>query len=164
MIKLLFLCFFIVCQTSVFSQEDITTFILIRHAEKGDDGTKDPDLNGLGKQRSIRLMEILKNQAIDAIYSTTFKRTQNTVAPIADLKDLRVLNYEPFKPGDIDEILSKFKGGTVVICGHSNSIPWTINYLIGKEQYKDFEDKVYENLVIVSVEEKGKAKVTWLNY
>ncbi len=165
MIRLILLSAFLVFQTPGFSQENITTFILIRHAEKGDDRTKDPDLTEAGKQRSIRLVEMLKDQSIDAIYSTAFKRTQNTVAPLADSKKLKVLTYEAFKPGDIDAILSKHKGGTVIICGHSNSIPWTINYLVGKEQYKDFEDKEYENFVAVSVVEKGKvAKVTWLNY
>lgn len=165
MIRSIFLCFLLAFQTLGFSQENITTLILIRHAEKGDDGTKDPDLTEVGKQRSIRLMEMLKDQSIDAIYSTKFKRTQQTVAPLAESKNLGVLTYEASKPGDIDAILSQYRGGSVVICGHSNSIPWTINYLIGKEQFKDFEDKDYENFVVVSVVEKGKvAKVTWLTY
>ena len=165
MIRSLLLCTFLAFQIFGFAQENITTFILIRHAEKGDDGTKDPDLTEAGKQRAIRLMEMLRDQSIGAIYSTAFKRTQNTVAPLANSKKLTVLAYEAFKPEVIDDILSKNKGGTVVICGHSNSIPWTINYLVGKEQYPDFEDKDYENLVVVSVIEKGKVtKVTWLNY
>jgi 2,3-bisphosphoglycerate-dependent phosphoglycerate mutase len=165
MIRSVFLYVFFAFQTPGFAQENITTFILIRHAEKGDDGTKDPDLTIVGKQRSIRLKEMLKDQTINAIYSTRFKRTQNTVTPIAELKKLAILDYEAFKTGDLDTILSQYKGGTIVICGHSNSIPWTINYLIGKDQYRDFEDNDYENLVMVSVVEKGKtAKVTWLNY
>lgn len=165
MIRSILLCSFLISQISGFAQEQITTFILIQHAEKGDDGTKDPDLTEAGKQRSVRLTEMLKDQSIAAIYSTKFKRTQNTVTPLAESKKLNVLMYEASKPGDIDAILSRYKGGTVVICGHSNSIPWTINYLMGKENYKDFEDKDYENFVVVSVVEKGKvAKVTWLKY
>ena len=165
MIRLILLCSFLASQISGFAQEQITTFLLIRHAEKGDDGTKDPDLTEAGRQRSVRLTEMLKDQSIDAIYSTKFKRTQNTVALLAESRKLKVLSYEASRPGDIDAILSQYRGGTVVICGHSNSIPWTINYLMGKENYKDFEDKDYKNFVVVSVVEKGKVtKVTWLNY
>jgi 2,3-bisphosphoglycerate-dependent phosphoglycerate mutase len=165
MMRSLLLCTFLAFQISGFAQETITTFLLIRHAEKGDDGTKDPDLTEAGKQRSIQLVEMLKNQTIDAIYSTRFKRTQNTVAPLAESRKLKVSTYEASKPEDIDAILSQHKGGTVIICGHSNSIPWTTNYLVGKEQYKDFEDKDYKNLVVVNVVERGKvAKVTWLSY
>jgi hypothetical protein len=39
--------------------------------------------------------------------------------------------------------------GTVVICGHSNTIPALANILIGKEQYKTFDDSDYGNLLII---------------
>ena len=85
--------------------------------------------------------------------------------PLAKVKNLVISRYEAFKTEAIDEIVEKHRGGTIFMCGHSNSIPWTINYLIGKEQYKDFEDSDYDNLVIITLFEKGKAaKVTWLNY
>lgn len=152
-------------QVAGFSQEKITTFILTRHAEKANDGTKDPDLTDAGKIRADQLVKLLHEQSVDAIYSTDFKRTQNTVMPLAKVKNVVISRYEAFKTEAIDEIVVKHRGGTIFMCGHSNSIPWTINYLIGKEQYKDFEDSDYDNLVIITLFEKGKAaKVTWLNY
>ncbi|MEX2234300.1 MAG: hypothetical protein WD824_19200 [Cyclobacteriaceae bacterium] len=47
---LLFALFFL---ASACTEKDsgITTFILIRHAEKGDDGTRDPDLKAEGNER-----------------------------------------------------------------------------------------------------------------
>ena len=152
-------------QTTGFSQEKITTFILTRHAEKANDGTKDPDLTDAGKIHADQLVKLLREQSVDAIYSTDFKRTQNTVMPLAKVKNLVISRYEAFRIEAIDEIVEKHRGGTIFMCGHSNSIPWTINYLIGKEQYKDFEDSDYDNLIIITLFEKGKAaKVTWLNY
>ena len=163
--RALILLLFLVVQTQGFSQDKITTIILTRHAEKTNDGTKDPDLTDQGRQRATLLVKLLMEQSLDAIYATNFKRTQNTVMPLAEVKKLAVSTYEPFKPERIDEILEKHKGGTIFMCGHSNSIPWTINYLIGKEQYKDFEESDYSNLVIVTVFERGRmANVTWLNY
>ena len=152
-------------QVTGFSQEKITTFILTRHAEKANDGTKDPDLTDAGKMRADQLVKLLREQSVDAIYSTDFKRTQNTVMSLAKAKNLNISRYEAFKTEAIDEIVEKHRGGTIFMCGHSNSIPWTVNYLIGKEQYKDFEDSDYNNLIIITLFEKGKAaKVTWLNY
>lgn len=147
------------------SQDQITTFILLRHAEKVQDGTKDPELSEVGKQRALLLDKLLNDQSIDAIYSTAFARTQSTVKPLADSKKLEVFPYESRQPEAINNILTKHKGGTVVVCGHSNTIPWTVNYLIGENRYPDFEDGDYGNLIIVNLVEKGKvAKITWLNY
>jgi len=146
-------------------QEKITTFILLRHAEKINDGTSDPDLEVEGITRANHLVEVLQKTSVDAIYSTAFKRTRNTVTPLAKAKGIEITLYEAFKVEEIEKILKKHAGGTVVICGHTNNIPWTANLLTGTEQYKDFDDKDYTNLLIVSVVEKGKvSNVTWLTY
>jgi len=162
---LLFFLLSIALHSTVYSQQAVTTFILTRHAEKGDDGTKDPDLTPVGTQRAQLLAKLLKETKVDAIFSTPYKRTQNTVAPLAKAKELVVKGYEPFKTEELDKMLKEYTGGTVVICGHSNNIPAIANYLMGREDYKTFDDSDYDNLMIVTVVEKGKtAKVTWLNY
>lgn len=150
--------------SAVYAQE-ATTVILVRHAEKVSDGSKDPELSDAGKVRAIALAKLMKELKVDAIYSTGFKRTQNTVAPLAMAKNLTITSYDAMKGEEIDQILKKFPGGTIVICGHSNTTPWVANYLTGKEkEYKDFDDSDYDNILILNVIEKGKAKVTWLSY
>ncbi len=152
------------------AHSQITTFILIRHAEKAvaDDmksmDTKDPDLSEAGRQRALRLAAMLKETKLDAIYSTNYKRTQNTVAPLAAAKGIAVTTYEPKKGEVIDEMLKKHAGGTVVVCGHSNTTPWVANYLLGKEELKDFEDTEYGNVLVVEVMERGRGKLVWLKY
>jgi len=97
--------------------------------------------------------------------TTNYKRTRNTVAPLASSKGIGVTDYDAFKTDAIDKMLNKHAGGTIVISGHSNNIPWVANYLTGKESYKDFADTEYENVLIVTVIEKGKnTKVVWLSY
>ena len=143
----------------------ITTFILVRHAEKGSDGTDDPDLKPEGMERAKRFAALMKNTSIQGVYSTKYKRTKNTVTHLAQEKGLEVQVYDAAKADVIDGLLSKHAGGTVVIAGHSNTIPQIANLLTGKEEYKTFPDTDYGNILIVSVLERGKvAKVTWLNY
>lgn len=155
---------FLLTAPGIQAQSDITTIILVRHAERAEDGTRDPDISEAGKIRAQSLANLFSQTKIDVIYSTAFKRTQNTVVPLAGLKKLTVQDYNPTSPGWVDEVLSKHKGQTVFCVGHSNTVPATINQLIGKEEYKNFEDADYGNVVIVSLREKGNAKLTWLRY
>ena len=147
------------------AQSSVTTFILIRHAEKVLDKSDDPPLSPEGEVLAKMLISVLKKTKIDAIYSTRFKRTMSTVSPLATSKGLDVKVYEPFKDTPIEEILKKHPGGTIVISGHSNSIPWIANLLLGKKEFEDFNEDDYGNMLIVDVVTKGKvAKVTWLRY
>ncbi|MEQ8363564.1 MAG: phosphoglycerate mutase family protein [Cyclobacteriaceae bacterium] len=142
----------------------ITTFILVRHAEKADDGTKDPPLTEDGAIRANDLVKLFHETKINAIYSTPYKRTQETVAPIAEAKGLSVLSYEPMKGEVMDSLLNTHSGGTVLVSGHSNTTPWVANYFLGAESFPNFEDSDYDNVMVLSIIEKGNAKVTWLNY
>ena len=142
-----------------------TTFILLRHAEKTSDGTDDPDLKAEGTKRAQRLTELLKDTQVDGIYATNFKRTHQTVEPLAEEKKLEVLQYEAFKADEIENMLHTHRGGTVVVCGHTNNIPWTANLLMGKDEFDDYGESQYGILMIVTVVEKGSnAKVIRLSY
>src|SRR5881396_2477070 len=100
--------------TSAYAQQTLTTFILTRHAEKGNDGTKDPDLAPAGNERAQLLARMLMETKVDAIYSTNYKRTRNTVTPLATSKGLTVVAYESFKGEEIDQMISKHSGGIIV--------------------------------------------------
>jgi 2,3-bisphosphoglycerate-dependent phosphoglycerate mutase len=142
-----------------------TTIILLRHAEKATDGTEDPDLKPEGVKRAEHLAQMLKDTQIDGIYATDFKRTRQTVQPLASAKQLEIQSYEPFKNDEIEEMLAKHGGETIVVCGHTNNIPWTANLLTGKDDFKDYEETQYGIFLIVTVVDKGKnAEVTRLNY
>jgi 2,3-bisphosphoglycerate-dependent phosphoglycerate mutase len=165
--KNLFVILFVAMSTVVFAQEKtITTFILIRHAEKDlTQSTNDPDLSVDGKARAARLSEMLKKTDIQAIYSTPYKRTQQTVESLAASKSLQILTYQANKMDEIDNMIKTHAGGTVLLSGHSNTVPMILNYLIGEEKYKVLEDGDYGNIVVVSVTERGKnTKVVWLKY
>jgi phosphohistidine phosphatase SixA len=146
-------CFFSSCSDR---DAQLTTFILLRHAEKGNDGTEDPDLTPEGIARASRLSQFLSDAQIDGIYATNYKRTRNTVTPLAASKSLQVASYEAFKDNEIERILQAHQGETIVMCGHSDNIPWTANLLLGKETFKEFNQSEYSIILIVTVSEKGK--------
>lgn len=153
-----------VASATAWAQSQVTTLILVRHAERQEDGSKDPGLSSAGEERVAALTRLLGAADIDAIYSTAFKRTRNTVQPLATEKGLTLIDYNPMSPEDLDNILKKHKGKTVVVCGHSNTTPQVANYFLGEKKYQDFKDSDYDNLLILSVIDKGNATLTWLNY
>lgn len=157
--------FFLLAGSVAFSQEaTVTTFILVRHAEKDlTQSTNDPDLSVEGKSRAVRLVDMLKKTEMHAIYSTPYKRTHQTVAPIADAKSLSVQTYQANKMEEIDAMIKVHAGKTILVTGHSNTIPQVINYLLGEEKYKVMEDGDYGNIIMVSVAGKS-ANVVWLKY
>jgi 2,3-bisphosphoglycerate-dependent phosphoglycerate mutase len=74
------------------------------------DNAKDPNLSEAGKKRAESLVSIFKNTSLQAIYSTAFIRTKDTVTPLAKAKGITITSYEAFKTEEIDKILKDFEG------------------------------------------------------
>ena len=144
----------------------LTTFILVRHAEKADDGTKDPDLSPEGVKRAEALTNLLQNAHIDVVYTTNYKRTRNTVSPVARHHGLEIQVYKPGDAAAIEKMLNDHPGQTILIGGHSNTIPGIANQLLGEKQFDDFNENDYGNVLIVSVASgtSTASKVTRLRY
>lgn len=156
--RLIICAFFVMVCAEAFAQ---TTFILVRHAEKEGTG-KDPVLTKEGEERSRALVQLFDKQKIDAIMSTNFNRTRNTVEPIAKAKGINTQIYGSMNEPDVVKLIDA--GGTVLICGHSNTIPALANLLLGKNQFANYEDSDYGNILIITTSAIGKATVTHLKY
>ena len=157
--------FLVVLITVAFvSNTQQTTFILMRHAEKVQDGSKDPALTKEGIQRSMKLKELLVSQEINAVYSTPYARTRATVAPTAKANELAVTEYKPMEKGFLKETLDKHLGETILIAGHSNTIPDLVNELIGDKKYSQLDENDYNYLFIVTVTEIGQGKEVVISY
>lgn len=157
---LLFLTVIQVCHAQA-----ITTFILVRHAEKAAEGGSDPELKPEGVKRAEAFAALFNKAAVDAVYSTNYKRTRNTVTPLATAKSLTVNTYSSMKAADLEVLLTKHAGGTIVLAGHSNTMPEIANALIGEKKFEQFADDDYGNILIISVTTVGKnAKVIALRY
>lgn len=155
---------FSIVPSEVLQAQELTTFILVRHAEKADDGTKDPALSAEGTERAKKLAEHLIDTDITAIYSTPYKRTKSTVTNIAAQKDLDIQEYDPFGSETLANILKEDHGGIILIAGHSNTTPNLVNRLIGKEQFTQLDESEYDHIFIVTLTEIGKGKLVHLSY
>ncbi len=135
----------------------ITTYYLIRHAEKdrNDPENLDPELNQDGLGRAIRWERVFSEIGLNEIYSTDFERTMMTAAPTAVNQDLIVKNYDPATV-NIEEFKTANLGLNVLIVGHSNTTPDFVNKLIGEEKYSAMDDYDNSSLFIVRIID-GKA-------
>src|ERR1051325_8039693 len=68
-------------QSSAAQALPVTVFV-VRHAEKGPE-VPDPSLTEAGQHRAAELARALTDAKITALYTTEFKRTQETLPPRA---------------------------------------------------------------------------------
>jgi phosphohistidine phosphatase SixA len=137
---------FLSCGNFQPDKKEMTQYFLIRHAEKAADGTDDPALSSAGQARALRLVNLLKEHKIDRLYATPYKRTQQTLQPLADTHHLKINIYDHQDPTSINRMIADCKGKTCVIVGHTNTIPHLANTLIGQQRYKELEESDYTKM------------------
>jgi phosphohistidine phosphatase SixA len=142
------------------------TLILVRHAEKKivPPENKDPDLSPEGQTRAQELVRMFSESGIAAIYATQYKRTQQTVKPLADKLGLSVTQIEAKKTADlVKELRSRNAGQVIFIAGHNNTVPEIIAAL-GGPQLPIIPETEYDNLYILTVHSDGSAKLLKMKY
>jgi len=151
------------------------TVFLIRHAEREDEPRQDPPLSKDGVARSQALARLLSSAGIKAIFTSQFTRTKQTAEPLATKLGINVtpftLKSNPAKPRQIAEestaeVTNKIlehAGESVLVVGHSNSIPDVIK-MLGGDFIPTIDERKFDDLFIVNVYAKGKAKVVQLKY
>tara|TARA_R110000868_G_scaffold194178_3_gene439516 strand:- start:13784 stop:14311 length:528 start_codon:yes stop_codon:yes gene_type:complete len=129
-----------------------STYYFIRHAEKdrSDSLNDNPHLIEIGKQRAEHWNEIFKNIKFDAVYSTNFNRTKETATPTAIKNKLELTIYDP-KTMDIPSFLNNTRGKTILVVGHSNTIPNFVNKILENDTYNQIDDDNNGNLYIVTI-------------
>jgi broad specificity phosphatase PhoE len=128
-----------------------------------------------GVARSQELARLLSNAGIKAIYTSQFARTKLTAEPLAAKLGLTVasisLKSNPANPRLIaeestTEVVNKIlqgPGENVLVVGHSNSIPDVIK-MLGGDVVPTIDERKFDDLFIVTVYAKGKARVTHIKY
>ena len=159
------------CHASFLGRKaDITTVVVVRHAEKGTDSPYDPTLNAAGQRRAEALASALDGAGVSAIYSTQFKRTLATAEPLAKHYGLKVIERPITQAngtsyaGDLArDVLAQQRGKTVVIVGHSNTVP-DIVWAFGHIPITPLTDADYDQLFIIEVPGEGPARLFKVRY
>jgi broad specificity phosphatase PhoE len=153
-----------------------TTVILVRHAEKELSGGDVPLREPEGTQRALDLVETVRRAGVTVAISSTYKRTRQTLAPsVEELGIPRERVFEITEPDDVArEILERHRGETVLVAGHSNTVPQIIEALGAPSLCPPFEidekhgcmipDPEYDHLFVVTVPEEGAATVVRVLY
>lgn len=134
---------------SIFSQSTSgeQVIFLIRHAEKAEDGTRDPDLKEAGKLRAEKLVQVLGNYNISHIYSTNYKRTMQTATPLAKQLGLEIKTYDPSIQNVYKTILEE--KGNILVVGHSNTTYRMVNAIVNESKFPPIGENEYSNLFVI---------------
>ena len=143
----------------------VTTVIIVRHAEKIiDPNNPDVDLSEAGYARAKEIAREFGDAGINAIYATQYKRTQETVKPLADKTGAPVTVVNSKGTADLlAQIKAQHSGQTIFIAGHNNTVPEIVEAL-GGPKYPVIPETEYDNLFIVTIYRTGKAKVVKMKY
>lgn len=142
------------------------TLILVRHAEKKivPPENKDPDLSPAGMVRAQELARMFSDTGITAIYATQYKRTQQTVKPLAEKLGLQVTQVEAKEtPELVKQIRSRKAGEVIFIAGHNNSVPEIIA-AFGGPKLPIIPETEFDNLYILTVRGDGSAILVTMKY
>lgn len=139
--------------------------ILVRHAEKVDDGTSDPELSAAGRERARALSESLRSARIGGLMATQYRRTQQTLSGLAKHTGLEITTV-PAESGRMDahiaELVSRVKDrqvdGLLVIAGHSNTVPLIVEALSGQSTPL-LDEGDYDRMFILLPTESGLSVV-----
>ncbi len=144
----LFLLLFV--SASIASAEPV--IVIVRHAEKAANGGNDPDLSSAGRARADALARILKDAGITAIFTSEFKRTQETAAPTATSTHVAPTVVTAKDTAGLVAKLHQLNGNALVV-GHGNTIPNIIRAL-GIENSINIPGADYSELLIVTLGDK----------
>ncbi|MCH7725328.1 MAG: DUF3616 domain-containing protein [Planctomycetes bacterium] len=145
------------CVATFLSQskaDELTTIFVVRHAEKsGDSG--DVPLTKAGWRRAAELADVFSSYRLSAVYSTRFKRTQQTAEPTARAAQLEITPYDNATQQWANSVLAKNAGGNVLIVGHSNTVGAIVELLSGEDGISVGHDE-FDRLFVVRV--RGEAR------
>ena len=125
------------------------TLYLVRHAEKQNDGTRDPALTGAGEKRAEHLARWLLDKGIQNVWSSDYKRTRSTASPLAKQLKLELQIYDPRK---LDVLAGQLKStaNNSLVVGHSNTTPELARQLC-ECTIADMDESEYDRLIEISV-------------
>lgn len=146
---------------------------LVRHAERAAPPAQgappshgmmadDPALSSAGEQRAAKLAAMLAASGITQIFTTEYKRTRQTAAPLAQRLKLTPVMTAAKDPAPLVAQLRRTPGN-VLIVGHADTVPDLIRRL-GVAGAVSIGENDYDDLFVVVRGAAGKATLVRLKY
>ena len=135
-----------------------TVVLLVRHAERAP-GSGDVPISEAGQARARALAEVGKVAGVQVIITTQFQRTKQTAAPLAEalgLTPVAVTTQADVAKhiADVAAAVKQHAGKTVLVVGHSNTIPAIVGAL-GGPKLADLCETEYDNLFTLVLDAEG---------
>ena len=148
----------------------VTTIVVVRHAERSTDDPRDPSLSAAGQQRARDLSVLLRDAGVTDIYTTQYKRTRQTAEPYAQQRGIAIVarpidasNSATYAHDLAQEILTRSAGKSVLVVGHSNTVPDIVRALTGTT-IPAMTDAEYDHIFVIVVPASGAPRVMQLRF
>jgi broad specificity phosphatase PhoE len=145
-----------------------TTIIVMRHAEKALLPAEDPPLSIAGEGRARELAHVLGQAPpefrVQGIFVSEFRRAQDTVRPLANRLGVPVIVVPAADTALVAErSRSEYRGGRVLIVGHSNTVPEIVEKLSG-QKVPAMAESEYGIVYVVALPRFSRASVTRFDF
>lgn len=144
---------------------DTTTVIVLRHAEKAVEPADDPPLRPEGIARAARVAAMFAAAPLSAVYASDTRRAQETAAPVAARHRLPVtVRAGGDVRGLLDDIGDRHAGRTVLVVGHSNTVPAIVSSLTRGREVVTVGEGEFDRIFVVTVTRFGPPALTEIRY
>ena len=149
-----------------------TTVVIVRHAEAVPDSGTDPVLSEAGLARANALAEALADAGVKAVITTQYQRTALTGAPLAAALNVPLIKesiaggpagLDTYARNAVRIVHAKYAGGTLVIVGHSNTVPALVKAFSGVDVGEIAHDS-YDRMFVVTLRPDGSGRVVRARY
>ena len=143
--------------------QPVKVVYVVRHAEKAaQDG--DPELSPAGRIRAMALSHLLARSRIVGLFATQYRRTQQTLEPLSAAHGVPI---ETVEAGEVEKLIARIRAtvgpGSIVVAGHSNTVPEIVGRLTGVE-IEEITETHYDGLFQVRLSEDADAELIQLKY
>jgi broad specificity phosphatase PhoE len=139
------------------AQSEAIVVYLVRHAERGNDGTSDPPITPAGEDRARLLASMLRDAGVTHVHSTDYRRTRATAAPIAEALRLETSLYDARELSALAARLRAAPGRHLVV-GHSDTTTALVREL-GGDPGPPIADPEYHRLYVLTLGPQGTTTV-----
>lgn len=152
---------------AVDAHAQVTTVIVVRHAEKVDD-SRDPALSTTGTRRAAALADALAHADVQVVLTTQYQRTGLTGAIVAERAGITPQLVPAASPmadhlRGLADVVRANAGRTILIVGHSNTVPLIVRELGGFD-VGAIEDSEYSDMFVLTLAADGPPKLVRAKY